>query len=73
MIDNLMREVGIEGGGVGRLTDVVQDARDLAQLRKRREGAEADSDRERDRREEGVRGGWHVKWSINAISSRGRK
>jgi uncharacterized membrane protein YqiK len=32
MIDNLMREIGIEGGSVGRLTDVVRDARDLASL-----------------------------------------
>ncbi|WP_137388758.1 flotillin family protein [Rhodoligotrophos defluvii] len=29
MIDNLMKEVGIEGGSLGRMTDVLRDAKDL--------------------------------------------
>jgi hypothetical protein len=34
MIDNLMKEIGIEGGTIGRLTDVLRDARDIASLSK---------------------------------------
>ena len=29
MIDSLMKEVGIEGGSIGRMTDVLRDAKDL--------------------------------------------
>jgi len=34
MIDNLMKEIGIEGGSMGRMTDVLRDAKDMAQLAK---------------------------------------
>ena len=29
MIDNLMKEIGIEGGSLGRMTDVLRDAKDM--------------------------------------------
>lgn len=32
MIDNLMKEIGIEGGSLGRLTDVLRDAKDISSL-----------------------------------------
>ncbi|CAN5170953.1 hypothetical protein BH10PSE7_BH10PSE7_10920 [soil metagenome] len=32
MIDSLMREIGIEGGSLGRLTDVLRDAKDISSL-----------------------------------------
>jgi len=32
MIDNLMKEIGIEGGSLGRLTDVLRDAKDISNL-----------------------------------------
>jgi hypothetical protein len=32
MIDSLMKEIGIEGGGLGRLTEVLRDAKDIANL-----------------------------------------
>ncbi|MGC3940744.1 flotillin domain-containing protein [Roseobacter sp. EG26] len=32
MIDNLMKEIGIEGGSMGRMTDVLRDAKDIAKL-----------------------------------------
>ena len=32
MIDNLMREIGIEGGSLGRMTEVLRDAKDIAAL-----------------------------------------
>lgn len=32
MIDSLMREIGIEGGSLGRLTDVLRDAKDISAL-----------------------------------------
>jgi len=38
MIDNLMKEVGIEGGSLGRMTDVLRDAKDIASLTKQKEG-----------------------------------
>lgn len=50
MIDNLMKEVGIEGGSIGRLTDVVRDARDLASLSKTEKKSEPSSDSEDDER-----------------------
>jgi len=57
MIDNLMKEIGIEGGSMGRMTDVLRDAKDMASLvdkadGKKAKGAEAasdDDDRDRDR------------------------
>src|SRR6202034_2325267 len=32
MIDNLMKEIGIEGGSLGRMTEVLRDAKDIAAL-----------------------------------------
>ena len=32
MIDSLMKEIGIEGGSLGRLTDVLRDAKDISAL-----------------------------------------
>ena len=59
MIDSLMKEVGIEGGSIGRMTDVLRDAKDIDSLtrnRKRDKAAKgkgdaepAAEDRDRDR------------------------
>ena len=38
MIDNLMKEIGIEGGSMGRMTDVLRDAKDMASLVDKAEG-----------------------------------
>ena len=32
MIDNLMKDIGIEGGSLGRMTDVLRDAKDISSL-----------------------------------------
>ena len=32
MIDSLMKEIGIEGGSLGRMSDVIRDAKDIAAL-----------------------------------------
>jgi uncharacterized membrane protein YqiK len=32
MIDSLMKEIGIEGGSLGRMTDVLRDAKDISSL-----------------------------------------
>ena len=34
MIDSLMKEIGIEGGSLGRMTHVLRDAKDIAGLTK---------------------------------------
>jgi uncharacterized membrane protein YqiK len=34
MIDSLMKDIGIEGGSLGRMTDVLRDAKDIASLTK---------------------------------------
>ncbi len=34
VIDSLMKEIGIEGGSLGRMTDVLRDAKDIASLTK---------------------------------------
>lgn len=56
MIDSLMKEVGIEGGSIGRMTDVLRDAKDIDSLTRNREkanghdkseGASRDDDRDR--------------------------
>ena len=54
MIDNLMKEIGIEGGSLGRMTDVLRDAKDISALNARRKkGAkekpakQSDDDRDR--------------------------
>ncbi len=59
MIDNLMKEIGIEGGSLGRMTEVLRDAKDIEALkagRTRSKGKSADKappqtddDRDRDR------------------------
>ena len=55
MIDSLMKEVGIEGGSIGRMTDVIRDAKDLDTLvrNKRKDaapnGAKPREDRDDDR------------------------
>ena len=57
MIDNLMKEVGIEGGSLGRMTDVLRDAKDIASLarqkgadgKQEKPGSAADRDDDRDR------------------------
>jgi hypothetical protein len=45
MIDSLMKEIGIEGGSLGRMTDVLRDAKDIASLTKSK--APKDDDRDR--------------------------
>jgi len=59
MIDNLMKEIGIEGGSLGRMTDVLRDAKDINNLMRdkkskskdngARDDTEDDRDRDRDR------------------------
>lgn len=46
MIDSLMKEIGIEGGGLGRMTEVLRDAKDIQSLvsRKNSHGPAADDD-----------------------------
>ena len=34
MIDSLMKEIGIEGSSLGRMSDVVRDAKDLTSIRR---------------------------------------
>ena len=54
MIDTLMKEIGIEGGSLGRMTDVLRDAKDIAEsAQKRTEGEKPPrlaDDRDDDRR-----------------------
>ncbi|MDQ0390962.1 flotillin family protein [Labrys monachus] len=38
MIDNLMKEIGIEGGSLGKMTDVLRDAKDIANLTREGKG-----------------------------------
>ena len=40
MIDNLMREIGIEGGSLGRMTEVLRDAKDIEALKSGRAKAD---------------------------------
>ena len=53
MIDNLMKEIGIEGGSLGRMTDVLRDAKDIASLTRDKKGGKPkpakDDDDDRDR------------------------
>jgi hypothetical protein len=57
MIDSLMKEIGIEGGSLGRMTEVLRDAKDIESLTSKRTKAagpakglpEQGSDDERDR------------------------
>jgi uncharacterized membrane protein YqiK len=48
MIDNLMKEIGIEGGSLGRMTDVLRDAKDIASLTKGKPAKSDDRDRDDD-------------------------
>ena len=51
MIDNLMKEIGIEGGSLGRMTDVLRDAKDIASLTRDKKGKDQngkDDDDDRD-------------------------
>ena len=65
MIDNLMREIGIEGGSLGRMTEVLRDAKDIAALtRDGKKGAKekpvkpGEDDRDREAATQGLsRGG----------------
>jgi hypothetical protein len=54
MIDSLMKEIGIEGGSLGRMTDVLRDAKDISALTrdskkgaKDKPGKQSDDDRDR--------------------------
>jgi uncharacterized membrane protein YqiK len=54
MIDTLMKEIGIEGGSLGRMTDVLRDAKDISALTrdskkvpKEKASKPADDDRDR--------------------------
>src|SRR5262245_36663736 len=52
MIDNLMKEIGIEGGSLGRMTDVLRDAKDISSLTRDKKGrgkTSKDDDDDRDR------------------------
>ena len=55
MIDTLMKEIGIEGGSLGRMTDVLRDAKDISALTRDKKAAkekpakQSDDDRDRDR------------------------
>ena len=54
MIDSLMKEIGIEGGSLGRMTDVLRDAKDISALTRdgkkgAKEKAPKQSDDDRDR------------------------
>src|SRR5271167_76824 len=40
MIDSLMKEIGIEGGGLGRMTEVLRDAKDIESLTSKRAKAD---------------------------------
>ena len=53
MIDNLMKDIGIEGGSLGRMTDVLRDAKDISSLTRDKKGktgnGKDDNDDDRDR------------------------
>ncbi|MEX0407880.1 flotillin domain-containing protein [Aquibium sp. LZ166] len=53
MIDSLMKEIGIEGGSLGRMTDVLRDAKDISSLTRDKKGktknGRDDHDDDRDR------------------------
>ena len=48
MIDSLMKEMGIEGGSLGRMTEVLRDAKDIASLTAKRAASDKDSQRSSD-------------------------
>ena len=41
MIDNLMKDIGIEGGSLGRMTDVLRDAKDIENLKRNKSKADS--------------------------------
>ena len=45
MIDSLMKEIGIEGGGLGRMTEVLRDAKDIASLTAKRGAGDKEAPR----------------------------
>jgi hypothetical protein len=55
MIDSLMKEIGIEGGSLGRMTEVLRDAKDIENLTSKRAkggvqpAARSEDDRDDDR------------------------
>lgn len=49
MIDSLMKEIGIEGGSLGRMTDVLRDAKDISSLTRDKDRAKRKDDDDRDR------------------------
>lgn len=51
MIDNLMKEIGIEGGSLGRLTDVLRDAKDISSLTRDKKGAKGPNGKDEDDRD----------------------
>ena len=44
LIDNLMKDIGLEGGSVGKMSDVLRDAKDIQSLSK---GGKGDPDKDR--------------------------
>jgi uncharacterized membrane protein YqiK len=59
MIDTLMKEIGIEGGSLGRMTDVLRDAKDIAHLtREKQAGNGPASGSEAAKQGPGMRDGW---------------
>jgi uncharacterized membrane protein YqiK len=53
MIDSLMKEIGIESGGLGRMTEVLRDAKDIESLTSKRAKADRETAPEaRDTRED---------------------
>ena len=48
LIDSLMKEIGIEGGGLGRMTEVLRDAKDIASLSAKRATGDKESQRSSD-------------------------
>jgi uncharacterized membrane protein YqiK len=52
MIDSLMKEIGIEGGSLGRMTEVLRDAKDIEALVQRRAKSDKTDPRPQDDRDE---------------------
>ncbi len=52
MIDSLMKEIGIEGSGLGRMTEVLRDAKDIEALTQKRDKVAKDAPRPTDDRDE---------------------
>jgi len=48
LIESLMKEIGIEGGGLGRMTEVLRDAKDIVSLTARRAAEDKESQRSSD-------------------------